>query len=115
MSPSRRVGFSWLATKGMPPISIRSGVEKKAMASGYRSMVETMLRRSSSTQGIPASFAAMPTASPQGPAPMTARYADSVAGMAPGPRLRPDLDDLIPPRPDAHVPHRRPRQLLQPV
>lgn len=83
MSPSRRVGFSWLATKGMPPISIRSGVEKKAMASGYRSMVETMLRRSSSTQGIPASFAAMPTASPQGPAPITTICVASGPGRDP--------------------------------
>ena len=34
MSPSFRVGFSWLAMNGIPPISIRSGVEKNVMPSG---------------------------------------------------------------------------------
>ena len=34
-------------------------------------MVDTMVRRSSSTQPSPARFAATPTASPQGPAPIT--------------------------------------------
>jgi hypothetical protein len=77
MSPSCRVGFSWLAMNGTLPISIRSGVEKKVIASGYRSIVETMVRRSSSTQGIPACFAAIPTASPQGPAPITSRSVSS--------------------------------------
>ena len=38
----------------------------------------TIVRRSSRTQGTSARFAAMPTASPQGPAPMTSRSVDSV-------------------------------------
>src|SRR6476469_5849363 len=70
-------------------------------------MVDTIVRRSSRTQGTPACRAAMPTASPIGPAPMTRRSVDSMSPL--------DLDDLIPPRPHAHVPGGHARERLEPI
>src|SRR5919109_896057 len=77
-------------------------------------MVETMVRRSSSTQLRPARFAATPTASPQGPAPTTRRSTCSNSMLHLASRSI-CLDDLIPPRTHAHVTDRHGRELLQPV
>src|SRR3954471_2540290 len=110
--------------KGTPPISMRSGGEKNVMPSGERSTVDTLVRRSSSTQGIPACFAATPTASPQGPAPMTSSSTASTSiailfvsylFLLPHfPRLL-NLDDLIPPGSHTDIAHRNPREILQTV
>src|SRR3954470_5284474 len=70
-------------------------------------MVETMVRRSSRTQGTCACRAAIPTAIPIGPAPMTRRSVDSMSPL--------DLDDLIPASPHAHVSGGHPRERLEPV
>src|SRR4051794_24754425 len=77
-------------------------------------MVETMVRRSSSTQAMPACFAATPTASPQGPAPMTSRLTDSVFTL-PRHSCSGHLDNLIAPGSHAYVANRNPRELLQTV
>src|SRR3954464_7852372 len=102
----------------MAPISIRSGVEKKVMLSGYRSIVDTIVRRSRSTQDTPACLAATPTARPQGPAPITSRPIASTIPCSPFTvhRLRLlHFDNLIPPGAHADVPDRHPGQGLQPL
>src|SRR3954465_16054684 len=104
--------------KGMAPISIRSGVEKKVILIGYRSIVDTTVRRSRSTQDTPACLAAIPTARPQGPAPITSR---SVASIIPCSLFNVHcsrclhFNDLIPPGAHAHVPYRHAGQGFQPV
>ena len=50
-----------------------SAVEKKVMYSGYRTRLETIGPRSKSVARRLARWAATPTASPHGPAPITAR------------------------------------------
>src|SRR3954469_12910473 len=70
-------------------------------------MVETMVRRSSSRHGTPACRAAIPTAMPIGPAPMTRRSVDSMSPL--------DLDDLVASGPHAHVPGRHSGERLEPV
>src|SRR5688572_3887437 len=91
-------------------------------------MVETMFRRSSSTQGSSACRAAIPTARPQGPAPITTiavcsgvTRITSLATCRSLYSLRAThhallhLDDLIPPRPHADVAYRHARQGLQTI
>src|SRR3954470_8875792 len=78
-------------------------------------------------QGIPACFAATPTASPQGPAPMTSSSTAStsiaillvayffLASPLPQPPRLLNLDDLIPPGSHTDIAHRNPREILQTV
>src|SRR3954452_7435095 len=70
-------------------------------------MVETMVRRSSSRDATPACRAAIPTAMPIGPAPMTRRSVDSMSPI--------DLDDLVASGPHAPVPGRHSGERLEPV
>src|SRR5712671_1601370 len=54
----------------------------------------------------PARFAATPAASPQGPAPITARSSITASR---------DFDDLVAAGPDAHIANRGAREILQPI
>src|SRR2546422_4562466 len=86
-----------------------SGVEKKVMYRGYRMRLATTGPLSNSEHVRRACFAATPTASPQGPAPITARSSIAV-GL-----LSRHFDDLVAMRADAHVLDRRMGEVLQPV
>ena len=106
-----RVGFSWLAMNGMPPISIRSGVEKNVMLERValdggddRPAVEQHAGYASLLGGDADREPARPRTDDQETRPL----------QRPSLTLS-DLDDLIPPGPHAHVAHRHTRELLQPV
>src|SRR3989454_940550 len=79
------------------------------MYRGYRMRLATTGPLSNSEHVRRACFAATPTASPQGPAPITARSSIAVA------LLSRHFDDLVAMRADAHVLDRRMGEVLQPV
>src|SRR5690349_2248198 len=91
-------------------------------------MVETIVRRSSRTHGMPACLAATPTANPHGPAPMTSRSTDSRLISLPisifplvcfrlpcFPLSGSDFYDLVPTGPHTDVAHRDPGERLEAV